>query len=110
MPRVAVLCAVILACGCNRPGAVKSPLASPERPTTDLVFLTRDGCVQTDTMRARLDESLKGMKLPLDYQVVDLATLKSDDPRTGYPTPTLLFADVDLFGMPRPTPPYPEPT
>jgi hypothetical protein len=103
----------ILACGCILLAfacAKPQPSARQIRNGGRLVFLTREGCVQTDTMRARLDESLKAMNPPLDFQVVDLATLKRDDPRTGYPTPTLLFADVDLFGMPTPTPPYPEPT
>ena len=76
----------------------------------DLVFLTREGCVNTETMRARLDEALKSMGVPLDYQFVDLATLKADDPRIGYPTPTLLSGDRDVFGMTPPTPPFPEPT
>lgn len=50
------------------------------------------------------------MGLPLTYQVLDLASLPASDSRLGYPTPTLLYANRDLFGMPEPTPPFPEPT
>ena len=78
--------------------------------TKDLVFLTRGGCVNTTTMRANLDEALKTKGLATDYQFVDLDSLQPTDPRVGYPTPTLLYANRDLFGMAVPTPPFPTPT
>jgi hypothetical protein len=77
---------------------------------TELVFLTRDGCVNTPTMRGHLDRALKDSDLPSDYQVVDLASLPATDARIGYPTPTLLYKGKDLFGLSAPTPPFPEPT
>ena len=80
------------------------------RSMADLVFLTRDGCVQTDQMRVRLDEALTALALPSNYQVIDLASLEADDSRTGYPTPTVLYRGHDIFGMAVPTPPFPEPT
>lgn len=76
----------------------------------DLVFLTRDGCVNTATMRARLDEALQGLGLPADYQFVDAETLAASDPRGGYGTPTVLYSGQDLFGMPEPAVPHPSPT
>ena len=75
-----------------------------------LVFLTRGDCVNTETMRAHLDEALKGMGRPLDYQFIALESLPASDPRTGYPTPTILTGTRDLFGMAPPTPPFPDPT
>jgi hypothetical protein len=42
--------------------------------------------------------------------VVDQDTLPETDVRRGYPTPTLLFADRDIFGMSVPEPPLPDPT
>ena len=91
--------------------AVAAGCASkPETATIDVVFLTRGGCVNTTTMRANLDAALKAMNRPADYQFVDLDTLAKTDPRTGYATPTVLVANHDLFGLPVPTPPYPEPT
>lgn len=84
--------------------------APPSHSMNDLILLTRDQCVQTDTLRAHLDTALKAMKQPATYQILDLATLKADDPRSGYPTPTLLRGGRDLFGMTAPTPPFPEPT
>ena len=75
-----------------------------------LVFLTRAECVQTDLMRERLDAALvKAGWLPT-YQVLDLNSLDTQDSRNGYPTPTLLYRDRDLYGMPAPVPPFPEPT
>ena len=83
-----------------------------EAPPTikSIEFLTRSGCVQTKMMRARLDQAITGLTSPVTYAVVDLDTLPSSDVRTGYPTPTVLVARIDIFGMPQPTPPYPEPT
>jgi hypothetical protein len=75
-----------------------------------LVFLTRGDCVNTATMRAHLDEALKGMGRPLDYQFIALESLPTSDARTGYPTPTILVGARDLFGMAPPTPPFPDPT
>ena len=91
--------AVIAACATSRP-----PASQP------LVFLTRGDCVNTATMRANLDEALKGMGRPLDYQFIELESLPTSDARTGYPTPTILIGARDLFGMTEPTPPFPDPT
>ena len=76
----------------------------------DLVFITRDGCVNTVDMLNNLDDALRSLNLALDYEVVNVGTLPKSDPRTSYPTPTVLYRGRDLFGMPEPTPPYPEPT
>lgn len=76
----------------------------------ELVFLTRDGCVNTPKMRANLEAALKALKWATDYQVIDIGTLPATDVRTGYPTPTLLYTARDIFGMPVPKPPYSEPT
>jgi len=68
----------------------------------ELVFLTPEGCVQTDTMRTRFDEALTLLGRLKDYTVIDADTLPENDPRRGYGTPTLLYKNVDLFGMPEP--------
>jgi hypothetical protein len=75
-----------------------------------LVFLTRNGCVNTTTMRTRLDEALDRLKVPKDYAFIDADTLGESDVRRGYGTPTVLHDNRDLFGMPEPTPPVPAPT
>ncbi len=72
----------------------------------DLTFLTRDGCVNTPDMLNNLDDALIALKLRRDYQVVDIGKLPKDDPRTGYPTPTVLWKGKDIFGMSVPKPPY----
>lgn len=45
-----------------------------------------------------------------DYTVIQQATLPPDDPRTGYPTPTILLNGKDIFGLAVPKPPFPEPS
>jgi hypothetical protein len=74
----------------------------------DLVLLTRDGCVNTVVMRAHVEAALSG--LTLSVRVVHLETLDEGDVRRGYPTPTLLYAGRDVFGLPIPQPPLPAPT
>ena len=61
-------------------------------------------------MQANLDAAAHRFTPAISYQVVDQDKLPKTDPRTGYPTPTLLYADRDVFGMAEPKPPYPEPT
>src|SRR5262245_19475899 len=72
----------------------------------DMTFLTRDGCVNTPDTVNNLENALTALKLPKDYQVVDIGKLPKDDPRTGYPTPTILWKGKDIFGMAVPKPPY----
>ena len=76
----------------------------------NFTFLTREGCVNTTIMRERLDEAVKGAKLQVTYEVVDLDKLSETDFRRGYPTPSVLYDNADLFGFPKPTPPFPDPT
>ena len=92
--------------------APESTLSSGQRRSVraDLVFITRDGCVNTPDMQLNLDDALRGLGLALDYEVIDLGKLPKADARTGYPTPTILYRNRDLFDMPAPVPPYPEPS
>jgi hypothetical protein len=76
---------------------------SPESSVNSLVFLTRDGCVNTERMRVRLDEALRRLGVGLEYRLVDLDTLTAADKRTGYGTPTILHHGRDIFGLPEPT-------
>ena len=58
----------------------------------------------------RLDEALSTLGLAKNYRVIESANLASSDARIGYPTPTLQYRNRDLFGLPLPTPPFPEPS
>lgn len=74
------------------------------------VFLTRQGCVNTVTMRENFDAALKTLALSSEYQFIDADTLAPTDPRGGYGTPTILFESRDLFDMPEPPVPHPPAT
>ena len=76
--------------------------AGPVKSVKELVFLTREGCVNTTTMRANLDQALEAVGLPADYQFIATNTLADNDARSGYPTPTLLYNNRDVFGMAEP--------
>lgn len=86
--------------------------ACAKGPTADdgIVLLTRAGCVDTETMRANLEAAALALTPQAAFTVVDLDTLPADDVRRGYPTPTLLFANRDVFGLSVPKPPLPQPT
>ena len=85
-------------------------MSGTARVKSDLVFLTRDGCVNTPDMLNNLEAALRSLCLALDYPTVNLTSLPATDPRVGYPTPTVLVRNHDIFGMPEPTPPFPEPS
>ena len=75
-----------------------------------LMIVTRSGCVNTPVMQANLESALQALSLPGGYELVDLGVLSRTDALTGYPTPTVLYRRCDVFGMPEPEPPFPEPT
>jgi hypothetical protein len=85
---------------------VAGPVCSLERfSIRDLIFLTRDGCINTGRMRSNLDQALKSLTLPTNYEFIDADKLKPSDLRRGYGTPTVLYKDRDLFGKRAPSAP-----
>lgn len=105
---VTLVALVLVLGGCS--ATTPSQKADGTHSMRDLVFLTRDGCVNTETMRANLDAALRVMGLPMDYQFIDADSLEESDPRGGYGTPTVLYSGRDLFGMAEPPVPHPSPT
>jgi len=82
-------------------------VAEPVRPLErfsmhDLVFLTRDGCVNTARMRSSIDQALKSLALATNYELIDVDKLEPSDRRRGYGTPTVLYKGRDLFGKTEP--------
>jgi hypothetical protein len=64
---------------------VAEPVLSLERFSVhDLVFLTRDGCVNTVRMRSSLDQALRFLVLPTNYEFIDAEKLEPSDRRRGY--------------------------
>ena len=104
-----ILVLVALTCACVSPATSRHALPTDPR-ASELVFLTREGCAATARMRTNVDEALKSLGTTAQYQVVDLDTLAASDVRRGYPTPTLLYGNRDVFGLPEPKPPLPDPT
>ena len=82
-------------------------VAEPVRPLErfsvhNLVFLTRDGCVNTARMRSSLNQALKSLALATNYELIDVDKLEPSDRRRGYGTPTVLYKSRDLFGKAEP--------
>jgi hypothetical protein len=96
----AILAITVLMIAGDKPASVKA----------DLVFLTRNGCVNTPDMVNNLDDALKALGWPTDYHYIDIGKLPTKDVRTGYPTPTVLWKGKDIFGMPVAKPPYDVPS
>ena len=75
-----------------------------------LEFLTRDGCKNTPRVSANLEKAVANLDQKINIQIVHQSTLSPDDPRIGYPTPTILLNGEDIFGSSRPIPPFPAPS
>jgi hypothetical protein len=103
----AALALVSLLTACSR---APQPKQTDKRSMQKFVFLTRQGCVNTTTMRESFDAALKAMGWSSEYQFIDADTLAPTDPRGGYGTPTILYDGHDLFDMPEPAVPHPPPT
>ena len=98
------------ACTANKgvPAEIKEMQTTGNRP--HLQFLTRDGCKNTPVMLSNLKEAISEGKIAADYTVVHQGSLPPEDPRGGYPTPTILLNGKDIFGLGVPRPPFPEPS
>lgn len=83
---------------------------NPTRDHLHLEFLTREGCKNTPVMLENLKAAIAEGQVSADYTVIQQAALPPDDPRTGYPTPTILLNGKDIFGLAVPKPPFPEPS
>jgi hypothetical protein len=104
---VALCCVVVVMASCTKPAKLQQTQSVVSASEKHLVFLTREGCVNTRAMRANLDEALRALGQTINYEVIDLGALPESDPRAGYPTPTVLYENRDLFGMPEPPGPHP---
>src|SRR5689334_7082731 len=102
-----VLLLVLVFSACTAKQTVTSNTTNPTR--LHLEFLTRDGCKNTPVMLENLRKAIAEGKVSVEYTVIPQATLSQDDPRVGYPTPTILLNGKDIFDMPVPKPPFPEP-
>ncbi|MFN6965066.1 MAG: hypothetical protein ACK4S4_15060 [Pyrinomonadaceae bacterium] len=80
-----------------------------EHSNTGLQFLTRDGCRNTPLMLANLKAAIAARSGAMPLTIVRQEDLSPDDPRTGYPTPTILLGGRDIFGLAEPRPLFPEP-
>lgn len=99
------------ACSVDEPGATTANKhITANRSEVKLEFLTRDGCRNTPQLLENLKAAISKGKIPAEFTLVHQASLPADDPRTGYPTPTILIDGRDVFGLPAPQRPFPEPS
>jgi hypothetical protein len=82
-------------CGC----AATTP---PMERTMRIELLGFPGCPNTPAMRSNLEAALVEVGGQLEFIDIDQQQLPEDDPRRGYPAPTILVNGTDLFGLPTP--------
>ena len=75
--------------------------------TTEIVFLTRNGCPRSPAVFNSLKAVLEELGMTKELTTVDLGNLATDNYLTGYGSPTILVGGVDLFGQGRPRPATP---
>ena len=80
------------------------------RSEVKLEFLTRDGCKNTPRLLENLNAAISTGKIRAQVTMVHQGTLATEDPRYGYPTPTILMDGRDVFELPVPQQPFPEPS
>lgn len=97
----------LLAMACIDGRAARDRSASSDSQAR-IELLVREGCANSAELELRLENALEPSGLGI--AVIDQAQLTDDDARRGYATPTVLVDGTDLFGLSRPTRPYPAPT
>jgi hypothetical protein len=70
-----------------------------------LALVATAKCRYAPELMVNLNEALQLLNWPNDYQLIETDSLSEMDPIRGYPSPTLLWKGIDIFGMPEPSPP-----
>src|SRR5215472_18133562 len=70
-----------------------------DRTNMRITFLGSRSCPNVPPLRDNLERALALIGDTLEVEDVDQDRLALDDPRRGYPTPTILVEGRDLFGM-----------
>lgn len=76
---------------------------SPTQPKIELLGFP--DCPNTPAMRHNLKAALASIGKGWTFTDTDQEKLPEGDLRRGYPTPTILVNDRDLYGLPVPTAP-----
>jgi len=97
------------ACSVNKDSAVGKDM-NPKRSIVELQFLTREGCRNTSRMLENLNAAISTGKIAATYSLIHQDGLSPDDPRSRYPTPTILLNSRDIFELPVPQQPFPAPS
>jgi len=107
-----IICMLLVGCTSDQAPDNNSQSQSPQMSPDPIhvVFLTRDGCANTPVLLANLKSVAESFDPPVDYLVVNQGTLLLTDARIGYATPTILYDNRDLFGLPKPLAPFPAPS
>jgi hypothetical protein len=87
------------ACDC---GAL-APDGGP-RSVREIELLAYPDCPHAGALRESLRAALDAAGEGVGIREVNMETLSEDDPRRGWPAPTVLVDGEDLFGMTRPPP------
>lgn len=94
---------VVAGCAAPQPQpSLMEPMGSIQ-PKIELLGLP--GCPDTPVMRANLAAAIDRIGKRWTFVYISQEKLPEGDLRRGYPTPTILVHNRDLFGLPEPTVP-----
>ncbi len=95
---LAGLCLCFCLAGCQQ-------VAAPDtRDAVKIEVLGFAGCPNTPPFKERVEAAAKAVG-GFEVIYIDQESLPEDDLRRGYPTPTALVGEDDLFGLPKPESP-----
>ena len=105
----ATMCLSLIGCTSQHSSNDDSEATKVSADTIHVEFLTRDGCANTPVLLANLETAMESFE-SVTYEIVNQETLPVNDVRIGYATPTILYDNRDLFGLPTPEPPFAAPS
>ena len=86
--------------------SVTTPRGGRSFVNESLEFVAPLDCPYAPPLMLNLNEALRVLDWPTDYQFIDTDFLSATDPMRGYPSPTFLWKGTEIFGIPEPTPPF----
>lgn len=91
--------------GCTAPGTQPARSAAVNSAQPKIELLGFEGCPNTPELRTNLTAALASIGKGWTFTDTDQEKLPEGDLRRGYPTPTVLVNDRDLYGLPVPAAP-----
>src|SRR6187200_1175584 len=77
--------------------SVSTPRGGRSFVYESLAFVAPLHCMYAPALMLNLNDALRVLAWPTDYQFIDTDCLAANDPMRGYPSPTLLWNGTEIF-------------